>query len=230
MKLDRSLHQLGYLSFLPFTFLSQVTNALDLNYEGLAKFEEPIATHVADTTLTLNSINDIRLDFSDNKDNNESVSSVFQLGAETQLDNSWTLGAAYLGALDSEDFEGDHYTDNVAIYLNSSWGSISLGNVTGEVRENTRRKRGVGNANLGFDNSLGSLADYGVSYSVRLGPSQIFTVADKDGNIEAGAGYQRPLGNKDYRFSIRLRDTKSIQIADQGFEICLLYTSDAADD
>ncbi|MCH2189465.1 MAG: hypothetical protein MK188_00890 [Gammaproteobacteria bacterium] len=219
MKLDRSLHQLGCLSLLPFACMSQVAHSLDLNYEGLSKFEEPIATHIADTTFTLSSISDIRFDLSNERDNIESVSSVFQLGAETQLDNSWTLGAAYLGVLDSEDMEGDHYTDNVAIYLSSSWGSVSLGNVTGEVRENTRRKRGVGNANLNLDNSFGSLSDYGVSYTVRLGPSQIFTLADQDGNIEVGAGYQRPLGNKDYRFSIRFRNTESIQIAEQSFDI-----------
>ena len=74
-----------------------------------------------------------------------------------------------------------------------------------------------GNAFLDYDDHFGELSDVGVSYLTRIGPSQFFFTADDDGGFEIGTSYQRPIGNKDYRFSTRFRESELI--ADDGVTV-----------
>lgn len=183
--------------------------AVDLNYDSLSSLEEPIAFELSDTTFSVTGLIDSALRYGDESEDDSFILGNFQIGAETQLPNSWTLGATYFGSYSSSDVDSDDsYQDNAAVYLGGIWGTAAAGNVTGLVREQTRRARGVGNAELSFDDYLGQLGDYGVSYSGRFGPNVFMIATDDDGGYELGASYQRPLGNKDYRFSLRYRDSQ----------------------
>ena len=198
----------GYLAITAM-FVALPAKAVDLNYESLSSLEEPIAAHYQDITFSLTGLTDAGLNYlreSDGSDSDFSLVGNFQLSAETQLSNSWTLGAAYFGQYDEN--SDDHYTDNAALYLGGIWGTASVGDVTGLVREQTRRVRGVGNAELNFDDHLGQLSDVGVNYIGRFGPSLLLASVDDNGDFEIASMYQRPLDNKDYRFSLRYRQSQ----------------------
>ena len=179
-------------------------DGVSLNYERLSFFEEPLATEVGDVTLELRGTVDlpvsVELESDDREDYN--FTGNFQVSAETQTANQLTLGAAYFGQYATEDTD-DHYTDNVAGYVGGVWGTVIGGNVSGIVREETRRARGVGNAELAFDATYGSLDDLGGSYVGRYGPVVLSGTIDEDANVDVGVMFQRPLGNKDYRFTGR---------------------------
>ena len=182
--------------------------ALDLNYESLSSLEQPLAAEYGDVTFSLTGLVDAALNYTSD-DEDSSLLGNFQVSAETQLANSWTLGAAYFAeySSDDEDNDGDNYSDNAGVYLGGVWGTVSIGNVTGLVREQTRRTRGIGNAGLDFDDQLGQLDDTGVAHVGRFGATQLIATIDDDGGYEVGGVFQRPIGNKDYRFSLQYRDS-----------------------
>ncbi|MEM1053286.1 MAG: porin, partial [Pseudomonadota bacterium] len=95
--------------------------------------------------------------------------------------------------------------DNVAGFIGTSFGTVLGGNVNGQVRELTRRQRGVGNGFLAFDDFYGGLDNWGGAYIGRFGPTRIGAVVDENGDFELGAVFQRPIGERDYRFSGRFR-------------------------
>mgnify|MGYP000232877007 FL=1 len=188
--------------------VSLPANAVNLNYERLSSLEKPLAAHYGDTTLVLTGLTDASFKHLKEPDDNSDFSLLanFQLSAETQLANSWTLGAAYFGQY--QDINDDRYYDNAALYLGSVWGTATIGNVSGLVNEQTRRARGAGNAELSFDDHLGQLSDVGVNYIGRFGPSQLLATIDENGDFDIASIYQRPLDNKDYRFSVRYRQSQ----------------------
>ena len=197
------------IGIMPLTCLVALdSQAVNLNYESLSSLEEPIAFEIGDTTFSLNGLFDGTSAFGDDPEEDPYLLGNFQLSAETQLPNSWTLGASYFGSYSGSELEQDNYQDNAAVFLGGVWGTLAIGNVTGLVREQTRRRRGVGNAVLDFDDQLGTLGDLGVAFHNRLGPAQFIATADEDGGFEIGSIFQRPIGNKDYRFSIRYRDSE----------------------
>jgi hypothetical protein len=182
---------------------------VDLNYDRLSSLEEPIAFDLGDVTLEVTGVVDapIVAEF-DQLTDTDSVDAGaignFQISAQTQLGNRWTLGAAYFGQYDTGVFsDGDEYTDNVVGFVGTSIGTVLGGNVEGQVREITRRERGVGNGFLQFDDFYGGLDDWGGAYVGRFGPTVLSGAVDDNGDFEVGAVFQRPIGEKDYRFSAR---------------------------
>ena len=99
----------------------------------------------------------------------------------------------------------DDYSDNVAGFVRTSFGTVIGGNTADQIRELTRRQRGVGNAFLAFDDFHGQLARWGGAYIGRFGPSRIGVVVDENGDFEVGSVFQRPIGQRDLRFSGRVR-------------------------
>ncbi|MDE0384161.1 MAG: hypothetical protein OXI22_09775 [Defluviicoccus sp.] len=84
------------------------------------------------------------------------------------------------------------------------WGALAAGNVSGVVREGTRRGRGAGNAALALDDALGRRAEWSGGYTGRFGPWVVGAVVDEAGDFDAGATFRRPIDNTDYRLSARI--------------------------
>ena len=193
---------------------------ISLNYESLSSLEEPIATEIGDVTFLLTGLVDTSLthDTEDDDPTGADLIGNFQLRALTQLSNRWRVGLTYFGQYATDDVPGsgpdDTYTDNAALSVGGVWGTVLGGDVSGVVREQTRRLRGAGNASLAFDDVLGVLEDRGGGYVGRFGPWVVGTVADGDGNFDLGAMFQRPAGNKDYRLT--LRATEGVYTAADG--------------
>ena len=193
---------------------------ISLNYESLSSLEEPIATEIGDVTFLLTGLVDASLtrDTDDDDAGGADLIGNFQLSALTQLSNRWRVGLTYFGQYATDDAPGsgtdDTYTDNAALSVGGVWGTVLGGDVSGVVREQTRRLRGAGNASLAFDDVLGVLEDRGGGYVGRFGPWVVSTVADGDGNFDLGATFQRPAGNKDYRLT--LRATEGVYTAADG--------------
>ena len=185
---------------------------ISLNYESLSSLEEPLATEIGDVTFSLTGLVDTSLtrDTEDDDAGGADLLGNFQLGALTQLSNRWRVGLTYFGQYATDDAPGsgsdDTYTDNAALSVGGVWGTVLGGDVSGVVREQTRRLRGAGNAALAFDDVLGALEDRGGGYVGRFGPWVVGTVADGDGSFDLGATFQRPAGNKDYRLTLRATD------------------------
>ncbi len=185
---------------------SQLTLAqtqLPINSDNLSFFEEPLAKEIGGFTFLLNGLIDFSVNRDlDNDENEEQVGGLFQISAERQLANALTIGGSYIGN------EDDGYDGDAALFVRGVWGRLSVGNVTNLTREATRRMRGVGNAELAFDDTYGEFEDKGVAYSLRLSQMTVNAMVDEDGNFDTGATFDRPLGDKDYRFTARFSDNE----------------------
>ena len=188
---------------------STAAQEISLNYETLSSMEEPIAMEVGDVTFFLKGLVDSSVTFESIRDGKTDTGLVgnFEAGALTQMPNRWRVGVTYFGqyaageALDSE--PDDRYEDNLAASVGGVWGTLLGGNVSGVVREQTRRLRGAGNASLAFDDGFGMLSDWGAGYVGRFGPWVASAVVDEDGSLDFGAMMQRPAGDKDVRLTLR---------------------------
>ena len=191
------------------TCVPATAQTVTLNYDRLSSLEEPLATEIGDVTLLLNGLVDTPMSLNLENDGaaDGGVISNFQASASTQLPNRWRVNLAYFGQY-TDDPEltvdmNDNFKDNVALSVGGTWGTVLGGNISGVVREQTRRLRGAGNAFLAFDDVFGKLENWGGGYLGRFGPWILSTVMDEDANIDLGAMFQRPLGNRDYRFTVR---------------------------
>ena len=188
---------------------SATAQSVSLNYENLSSMEEPLAVEAGDVTVTLTGLVDARLsaDHEDGNDTDTGTIANFQVSARTQLPNRWQVDLSYFGQHASDPTTafggGDGYTDNAALSVGSYWGTVSGGNVSGVVREMTRRLRGAGNAALVFDDFLGSREDLGGGYTGRFGPWVMGLAVDEDGGLDLGASFQRPAGARDWRLALR---------------------------
>ncbi|MEO0463627.1 MAG: hypothetical protein AAF127_10890 [Pseudomonadota bacterium] len=216
----RALFSAGALALVCGTAQAQ---EVSLNYDRLSSLEEPIAVAVGDITIQVQGVLDapVIAEF-DEVTGGDGVSAAFvgnfQVSAETQLSNRWTVGAVYFGQYSSDpqtvfltNFMGpEEYNDNVAGFVRTSFGTVIGGNVNQQVREQTRRRRGVGNGFLAFDDFYGQLARWGGAYVGRFGPSTMAAAVDENGDFEVGMEYQRPLGRRDVRFAGRFRQAEFV--------------------
>lgn len=204
---------IGALALVPSAAHAQDVN---LNYDRLSSLEEPIAFDLGDITVEVSGVADAPIvaqfdNLTDTDDLDVGFTGNVQVSASTQLANRWRVGLAYFAQYSTDGsavFDaGDGYSDNVAGFIGTSFGTVLGGNVNGQVRELTRRQRGVGNSFLALDDFYGTLDNWGGAYVGRFGPTQIGAVVDENGDFELGAVFQRPIGEKDYRFSGRVRSS-----------------------
>ena len=183
--------------------------SVSLNYESLSSMEEPLAFEIGDVTFVLTGLVDGRWTVDTEGDDNSDTGYIanFQVSAGTQLANRWRIDLSYFGQEASDPTTvfgtGEDYTDNAALSVGSYWGTLLGGNVSGAVREQTRRLRGAGNAALAFDDFLGALEDWSGAYTGRFGPWVVGAVVDEDGDLDLGATFQRPAGTRDWRATLR---------------------------
>jgi len=183
------------------------------SYESLNAFEAPVSGEFAGVTFELNgridSVSSYSFDQNGNPDNRFVGS--HRLNAEKQLPNRLTVGATYTGRAEDIGNPDTGYRGRVRGYVGGSWGTVLGGNVQDIVYENTRRKRGagalVGNGPreevIRGEGALGRLNDWGGGYQGRFGPTVVSAIVDEDANYDVGIEFQRPIGNKDYRFTAR---------------------------
>lgn len=187
-------------------------NDSKFSYESLNAFEAPVAGEFAGVTFELNGRIDsvAAYSFDDKGNPDHRFVGSHRLNAEKQLPNRLTIGATYTGR--AEDIGNDAgYKGRVRGYVGGSWGTVLGGNVQDIVYENTRRKRGAGaligrgtrEVNLSSDGAVGRLNDWGGGYQGRFGPTIVSAIVDEDTNYDVGIEFQRPIGNKDYRFTAR---------------------------
>ena len=175
---------------------------ISLNYERLSSIEEPIATEVGDVTIALTGLLDTRLGVrSQGVDAADAIGNA-ELRASTQWPGRLRVGLAYFGQYAATEGDGA-YEENAAMSLGGAWGTALAGDVSGVVRERTRRLRGVGNAFLAFDDFLGERESRAIGYVGRFGPWVLSAVVDTEGDTDAGAMFQRPSGDRDWRFTFR---------------------------
>ena len=181
---------------------------VSLNYERLSSMEESLAIEAGGVTFVLTGLLDAPLTIDRNDDDSVDADFIanFQVSALNQFPNRWRFGLTYFGQYVTDKAPGpvDRYTDNAALSIGGSWGTVLGGNISGIVREGTRRRRGDGNAALAFDDALGGLADWGGGYTIRLGPWIIGAIVDEDANFDIGATFRRPMDNTDYRLTGRV--------------------------
>ena len=122
---------------------------ISLNYESLSSLEEPIATEVGDVTIVLTGLVDASLirDTGEGDYADAGLVANFEIAALTQLPNRWRVGVTYFGqhaaGEPSEVDREDRYTDNAAVSVGGMWGTVLGGDISGIVREQTRRARGA---------------------------------------------------------------------------------------
>lgn len=183
--------------------------AAELNPDNLSFFEEPLAFQIFGATVQYNHLFDLPVahDFK-NDDTDVFPRSNFRVNVERQLPNALTIGATYFGSYD--DKEADEYTDRWEVYGSGVWGRLSGGEVNETVRETTRRWRGTGNADLAFDDVLGTLEaeDLGLAYGLRLSAFTVNAGVDEHGNYDLGLTYERPNQYTDFRFTARYTDSE----------------------
>lgn len=183
---------------------------LSLNYERLSSLEEPLAREIGGVTFVLNGVLDgsWAQDFQGDDAGAARFTGNAEVSALRQLSNRWQVGLRFFGQYATDGTNGSEigrgYTDNVALSVDSSWGAVSAGNVSGVVREQTRRLRCVGNASLAFDDVLGGLDEWSAGYTGRFGPWVVAAAVDRRGKFDLGSIYRRPSGNRDYRLTIRV--------------------------
>lgn len=182
---------------------------VSLNYERLSSLEEPTAVQFGALTMRLNGLLDGAAIHDADREQDDAgggLTANFQVTAASQMINRWRVRFTYFGQYTTDDLDpepDDEYTDNAALSVGSAWGTVLAGNVSGVVREQTRRRRGAGNAVLGFDDALGERSESGAAYVGRFGPWVVSSVVDEDGNFDAGLMSQRPAGTRDYRLTLR---------------------------
>ena len=178
-----------------------------LNYASLSTLEEPLAVRSGPTTVVVNGVVDggARINFDTSGFVDPVPTGVVANGQatiETELGNRWTVGGSYFGQYDTF---AHTYRANSAAFIRTSWGTLIGGNVGGVLREDTRRRRGFGNAVLAYDDFLGQMGRWGGLYRVTTGPFLSGIMIDQNQNVEVGTVYQRPYGSHDVRWSVRGR-------------------------
>ena len=188
---------------------------ISINYEHLSSMEEPLATEIGDVTLVLNGLIDtpVMLDLEEEEEDDAAEAGLIgnmQVTALVQLQNRWRVNAAYFGQYETDEAlssaTDENYTDNAAISVRGMWGAVVAGNVSGVVREGTRRRRGTGNGQLAFDDVLGRHTEWGGGYTGRFGPWVVGAIMDEDGQLDVGATFQRPIDDTDYRLTARFSE------------------------
>lgn len=216
---SRKLHMLKYmLSAASLVLLGLLACAaprlahaqgVGLNPDSLSFFEEPLAFSLFGFTVNYNHLFDAPVihDF-EADDTDVEPRTNFRVTAERQLPNALTVGAAYFGSYDET--EDDEYEDRWAVYAQSVWGRVYGGEVNEIVREATRRWRGTGNAELEFDDMVGTLLedDLGLAYHLRLSAWTLNAGVDEDGNSDFGVTYERPNKYVDIRFTGRVTNSE----------------------
>lgn len=188
---------------------SSVAERFSLNYDRLSAIEGPIALEIGDITFTLSGSIDLEsLTRTNDDDTMNNLYGTVELSFNTQLPNRWRVQGLVLGEASTasnprrfiDDFD---YVKRLALFVSGTWGRFLMGDLHSLIRGDTRRISNAGDSFLYFDDFLGKLEQRNGGYRGRYGPWIVSAVFDQDSDFECGIVSQRPIGNKDFRFSLR---------------------------
>lgn len=188
---------------------SSLGERFSLNYDRLSAIEGPIALEIGDITFTLSGSMDLESLTRMNSDATmNNLFSTLELSFNTQLPNRWRVQGLVLGEVSTasnprriiDDFD---YVKRLALFVSGTWGRFLIGDLHRLVRGDTRRVSNAGDSYLYFDDFLGKLEQRNGGYRGRYGPWVVLAVFDQDSDFDCGMVSQRPLGNKDFRFTLR---------------------------
>lgn len=180
-----------------------------LNYDRLSAIEGPIAMELGDITFTLSGSMDLESVTQTNaRTTMNNLFSTVELSFNTQLPNRWRVQGLVLGEVSTtsnprriiDDFD---YVKRLALFVSGTWGRFLMGDLHRLVRGDTRRVSNAGDSYLYFDDFIGKLEQRNGGYRGRYGPWVISAVFDQDSDFDLGFISQRPVGNKDFRFTLR---------------------------
>ena len=175
-----------------------------LTYEDLSILKEPLAVEIGDVTYTLEGILEVPYMFDRRRlaEGEAGFHGGFRAGMLTQLPDATRLAAYYVGEYDR--VEGaDEFEDRFSLSVNNAYGTLSAGNVSDFLYNETGRRIKTGNAQLGFERSFGTLDEYALNYGAISGPFVWGGTVDREGSFDAGFIFQRPLDDLDHRFGLR---------------------------
>lgn len=178
--------------------------ALPVNYDRMSFFEKPNSWELPGGTLSTNMTVDQTYWYNKEKSKaNHQTEVIGRAQFEGQLENTARLGVAYVGHF----FRRGplRYSDQVQAYVADDWGTAAIGNVSLAVREDTRRRRGIGHAELHGDDFYSGLDQDAVYYRFNHHAYTASMVVDREGGGEIGLQYKRPVGDAVYKHALRLR-------------------------
>lgn len=174
-----------------------------LFYDQISMVEEPLATQIGDTTLSLRGSVELPVQaLSTTKKAEIGFRGAFEIKAETQLENSLKIAASY--AAEYDHLNSDQFTDKVVLSASGFLGSIYLGNVSDMLRENLARTSGVGNSDIAYDGNWGQLGRWSIAHLSRHGPFRAGLAIDQNGKFDLGFVFQRPVKTLEHKYTLRL--------------------------
>lgn len=183
---------------------SAFAQAVPVNYDRMSFFEEPNSWEVPGGTISTNVALDQTYiyDEANSKDRHQ-TEVLTRVRYEGQLENTMRLGIEYF----SHYFRtGDlRYEDQVQLFVADDWGTAAIGNVSLAARQDTRRRRGIGHAELLFDDFYSGLDQDAVYFRYGHRAYSASMVLDRQGGGELGLQYNRPVEDAHYRYALRFR-------------------------
>ncbi len=177
---------------------------LPLDYDDYSFFEEPNYYELPIGSLRTNMLLDQTYNYSTTRNKNAHQTEVVgRLNWEGQTESTAVVGAQV---------DGHYFRDGPQrlrsqnqLYVRDDWGTFAIGNVSYGVRADTRRRRGIGHAQLTLDDFYGNLDQDAVYYRYGSRGFTASAVVDREGRGEVGMNLIRPLEESLYRLSWRAR-------------------------
>ena len=189
--------------------------AVPVNYDRMSYFEEPNSWELPGGTLSTNLTLDQTYWYDEQKSKpNHQTEIIGRARFEGQLENTMRLGVDYVGHFFRRGQR--RYENQVQAYIADDWGTVAVGHVSLAVREDMRRRRGIGHAELLADDFYSGLDQDAIYYRYNHRAYTVSMVADRQGGAEIGVSYARPIGDSAYRYALRLRrgDTTDRDLTD----------------
>lgn len=177
---------------------------MPIPYDDISYFEEPNRFELPFGTLSTNVLLDQTVNYGvlNNEDTYQSEA-IGRVSLEGQLENTTVIGAQY--AVHGFRTARQRYRDQLQVYARDQWGTLALGNVAYGVRQDTRRRQGIGHAQLVADDFYGNLDQDAIYYRYGSRGTTASIAVDRQGRGEIGVNMSRPMDESLYRLSARVR-------------------------
>lgn len=184
--------------------VSAQAQTLPIPYDDMSYIEEPNSWELPGGTLSTSVSLDQTYWYDEQKSKaNHQTEVLGTANFEGQLANTVRVGVNYHGHF----FRRGRlrYSDQVQFYAADDWGTVAVGHVSLLTRNEMRRRRGIGHAELLADDFYSGLDQDAAYYSYNHRAYTASIVADRQGGAEIGLKYERPIDDAVYKYALRLR-------------------------